>query len=125
MSDFNILHVEDDVECNFLLTEALRKEKRASVSWAPNKTYAERKMRFKHYDLIVCGGDIPDWPGHVEDVLRLSGRAEVIVYASRQSPAFSMKTIIKAFSKSSEGTHTLIKYIKSKIRPGMMNEEDS
>lgn len=125
METFKILHIEDDIDCNFLLTESLRRTKNLRVEWAANRDASKKFMTETTYDLIVCDGCIPGWDDHFRDVLCWSKNTPVCVYSARNNTDFEPfaldsglqvdpRDVFTIFSKSSEGTHNLVRYIKTR-----------
>lgn len=129
MKTFKILHVEDDIDCNFLLTESLRRDKSAKVDWVSNSLSAQKALMSDSYDLVVCDGNIPGWDNHFEDVLKWAKNTPMCIYSAKSETEFGsvrlpdgreedLRNLFLIFSKASEGTHNLVKYIKQCISNG-------
>lgn len=115
MRELKILHIDDDLECNFLLTEALRRNRHITVVWVSNKTQTENAFERGSYDLIIYGGFMPLKSDLAGEVIKWNNdRGVVILYGTKIDRLVNQfeERSYRIFSKSSEGTHNLIAYIK-------------
>lgn len=119
MRGLKILHIDGDLECNFLLTEALRKEKHIVVEWVSNKAQAKDAFKRGSYELVIYGGFMPLKSDIAGEVIEWNNdKGTVILYGTKTDRLVNQfeERSYRVFSKSSEGTHNLVVYIKEEAK---------
>lgn len=114
MKEFVVLHVEDDNDYHFLFSQYL-KDKRFSVLWGVNRKETLLLLGEHKVDAIVFDGEIPNWNGHIDEVLSLAKDIPFIVLSGVD--AYKMSEFkangYKAHQKGREGITAVVEYIKS------------
>lgn len=113
MSNYKVLHVDDDESCGWLLREKL-KEKGISCLWVSKKKEVEFMFSKDLPDFVVCDGQIPYWPGHIAEILRLKPKTiPMVIWTGELDPGIYLRAgIDRAFSKESCGLTSLIGYVE-------------
>jgi len=118
MTVFHILHIEDNPDCNFLLTETFRKYQHIQIEWGCTRSVVMEQLTSANppYDLIICDGEIPGWSNHFDEILDNTKGTPVIIYSAfgrRRMWEFLELGAHKVFSKGREDHALMVEYIKS------------
>lgn len=116
MPTFRILHVDDDVDCSFRLSETLRKDARFFLDWAAN-TLSFTKAETP--DLVICEPLLVSWPQVLQDIKTAHPSIPIVVYS--KSPRKTLMGYLnrgatRVFSKSSPFDYAeMIEYLKEML----------
>lgn len=106
-----VLHIDDDEATRFLVRSymALNQVQCTSVEDEPTFLNASGE-----YNLIICDGQIPKWPGHIEQVLAAYPYIETVIYTGcdRSELHLFKKYGCKIFCKGC-GMKSLGDYVKN------------
>lgn len=107
----NILHIEDNVETQHIVSTLL--EQYASVSTANNLKGAQEMLNKKHYDLIILDLLLPD--GNALEVLPLLARhmTPILVFSNMELNQDYSKFVSQALLKSNSSNDLLLKTIRN------------
>lgn len=115
MSNYKVMHIEDDETCGWLLREKL-KEKGVSCLWVSKKEEVEFMFSNNNIlpNLVVCDGQIPYWSGHIAETLRLKPKTiPMVIWTGDIDPDIYLRDgIDRTFSKGPDGLGSLIGYIE-------------
>lgn len=113
MKEFVVLHVEDDNDYHFLLTQYF--DESFSLLWGVNRKQTLAHLEERKIDAIVFDGEIKGWDDHLEEVLAITKDKPFIILTGSDHYKISQlkKRGYLAHQKCPEGMRAVVSYIKS------------
>lgn len=112
--EFRILHVEDDESYSELMKLYLTKISRDVVvlgaqSWSQAKPYLLQGV-----DAILCDGEIPEWKGHIDQIINLSKNTPFMILSGANDDVLAqfISRGFRVFQKGPAGQAGMLEYMQ-------------